>query len=321
MYTKRQECLVVLILLTIFFLHETAGSQRHSVISSVTTVSSSRDELLEAYENAKRVQRAQPIVYETHPDFSSQPTDSSSATEPGIREFTQSPPKPDERREASCEVPPYEQRRHLKEFDAESDTTECEMAHTRERSPPRRIRGRHKGKQKGQVVSKRNLGIIPRTHSRTSTTSTNSEEVTYAFCERDYPKPGSPVESYNPYTCDTHPCSDVELDADNLLNKSRSSIRSPIFFRNNAQNGRNTPHSRIRYDVNLDIPGTEECKPLVMTLNQAQTTSPTIEQDNISILDRHYRPVKDPGLLPPESPSRITLERLNTNYTANYTIV
>eukprot|EP00106_Octopus_bimaculoides_P001607 XP_014769049.1 PREDICTED: Down syndrome cell adhesion molecule homolog [Octopus bimaculoides] len=313
--------LFVLILLTIFFLHETAGSQRHSVISSVTTVSSSRDELLEAYENAKRVQRAQPIVYETHPDFSSQPTDSSSATEPGIREFTQSPPKPDERREASCEVPPYEQRRHLKEFDAESDTTECEMAHTRERSPPRRIRGRHKGKQKGQVVSKRNLGIIPRTHSRTSTTSTNSEEVTYAFCERDYPKPGSPVESYNPYTCDTHPCSDVELDADNLLNKSRSSIRSPIFFRNNAQNGRNTPHSRIRYDVNLDIPGTEECKPLVMTLNQAQTTSPTIEQDNISILDRHYRPVKDPGLLPPESPSRITLERLNTNYTANYTIV
>lgn len=54
-----------------------------------------------------------------------------------------------------------------------------------------------------------------------------------------------------------------------------------------AQNGRNTPHSRLRYDVNLDIPGTEECKPLVMTLNQAQTTSPTIEQDNISILDRY----------------------------------
>ena len=103
----------VLYLLTHFFffyshLYWNIGSLRHSVISSVTTVSSSRDELLEAYENAKRAQMAKQVLYERHPDSSSQPTDSSSATEPGIREFTQSPPKPDERREASCEVPPYE---------------------------------------------------------------------------------------------------------------------------------------------------------------------------------------------------------------------
>ncbi|GAB1598659.1 Down syndrome cell adhesion molecule-like isoform X2, partial [Argonauta hians] len=296
------------------------GSQRHSVISSVTTVSSSRDELLEAYENAKRAQRIQPIVYETRPDFSPQPTDSSSTTEPGIREFTQSPPKPDERREASCEVPAYEQHRHHKDFDAESDTTECDMVHTRDRSPPRRARGRHKGKQKGQVVSKRNLGIIPRTHSRTSTTSTNSEEVTYAFCSRDYPSLGSPTEGFNIYSSAPHPCTDFNLDEDNL-SKSRSSIRSPVHPRKNAQNGRNTPHSKLRYDINVDRPGSEEIKPLVRTQNKTPVTAPQIEQDHISIIDRRYRPVKDPGPLPPEPPTRIMLERLNHNYTTDYTIV
>nr|KAG5693911.1 hypothetical protein BaRGS_014352 [Batillaria attramentaria] len=85
----------------------TLGSQRHSLLSSVTTVSSSRDELLEALENAKR-HPPPPVLYESQPESSSQPTDSSVATEPGIREFTQSPPKPNEQREASCEVPPYE---------------------------------------------------------------------------------------------------------------------------------------------------------------------------------------------------------------------
>lgn len=84
-----------------------AGSQRHSLLSSVTTVSSSRDELLEALENAKR-HPPPPVLYESQPESSSQPTDSSVATEPGIRQFTQSPPKPNEQREASCEVPPYE---------------------------------------------------------------------------------------------------------------------------------------------------------------------------------------------------------------------
>lgn len=73
----------------------------------MTTVSSSRDELLEALENAKR-HPPPPVLYESQPESSSQPTDSSVATEPGIRQFTQSPPKPNEQREASCEVPPYE---------------------------------------------------------------------------------------------------------------------------------------------------------------------------------------------------------------------
>ncbi|KAH3814468.1 hypothetical protein DPMN_142969 [Dreissena polymorpha] len=82
------------------------GSQRHSLISSVTTVSSSRDELMEAFENLTR-NPPPPVVYETEADSLSQPTDSSS-TEPGICLFTESPPQPNERREASCEVPRYE---------------------------------------------------------------------------------------------------------------------------------------------------------------------------------------------------------------------
>ena len=55
-----------------------AGSQRHSLISSVTTVSSSRDELMEAFENLNRNPPPPPVVYETEADSLSQPTDSSS---------------------------------------------------------------------------------------------------------------------------------------------------------------------------------------------------------------------------------------------------
>lgn len=69
----------------------------------MTTVSSSRDELLEALENAKH-NPPPPVVYESQPESSSQPTDSSVGTEQGIVKFTQSPPKPNEQREASCEV-------------------------------------------------------------------------------------------------------------------------------------------------------------------------------------------------------------------------
>ena len=79
-------------------------------------MSSSRDELLEALENAKR-NPPPPVLYESPDpqDDSSQPTDSSS-TEPGIRMFTQSPPKPNEEREASCEVPQYECRSRVFSF-------------------------------------------------------------------------------------------------------------------------------------------------------------------------------------------------------------
>lgn len=93
-------CILVLLCRIVYII---TGSQRQSIISSVTTVSSSRDELLEALENAKH-NPPPPVVYESQPESSSQPTDSSVATEPGIVKFTQSPPRPNEQREASCEV-------------------------------------------------------------------------------------------------------------------------------------------------------------------------------------------------------------------------
>ena len=45
-----------------------------------------------------------------------------------------------------------------------SDTTECEGGELKERSPPRRVRGRHRGKQRGHVTNKRQLGttFVPR---------------------------------------------------------------------------------------------------------------------------------------------------------------
>lgn len=77
------------------------GSLRHSIISSITTVSSSRDELLEALENAK-VNPPPPVLYESHQDDSSELTESPG--ELGILQFTQSPPHPNEEREATCQV-------------------------------------------------------------------------------------------------------------------------------------------------------------------------------------------------------------------------
>ncbi|ESO90668.1 hypothetical protein LOTGIDRAFT_163888 [Lottia gigantea] len=255
------------------------GSQRHSLISSVTTVSSSRDELLEALENAKK-NPPPPVLFESQNDDSSQPTDSSIATEPGIREFTQSPPKPNEQREASCEVPSYEQqkrrRQHRKEM--ESDTTECEGGELQDHSPPRRtIRGR-RNKQKPQIISKRSLGttFIPRAHSRTSTTS--SEEVTYTFGGRESPRSNSPSEGYLPYPRDGYgyPETDV-VTRTRRDNKSRG-----------RGTGRGTPHGKRRYDVSIQTPGTDENKPLVMALAQPALTSPAEEDEHVSLLDRYY---------------------------------
>ncbi|XP_046582612.1 Down syndrome cell adhesion molecule homolog [Haliotis rubra] len=280
------------------------GSQRHSVISSVTTVSSSRDELLEALENARR-NPPPPILYETPPDDSSQPTDSSVATEPGIRMFTQSPPKPNEQREASCEVPAYEQkRRRQHRMEMESDTTECEGGESHEhRSPPRRMRGRNRGKQRGQIVSKRQMGtsFVPRTQSRTSTTSTNSEEVTYSFAGRDSPHSDSPPEAYGHYPAEGYATKGTKR-------------------RGCASGGRGTPHSKVKYDVSLQTPGTDENKPLVMSLAQPSLSSPQEEEEEerVSLLDRHYRPV-------PESESDGQIRHKDSKgdkgYTEDFTIV
>lgn len=80
---------------------EFIASLRHSIISSVTTVSSSRDELLEALENSRR-NPPPPVLYESQADSSSQKTESPG--DPGILQFTQAPPLPNEQREATCQL-------------------------------------------------------------------------------------------------------------------------------------------------------------------------------------------------------------------------
>ncbi|PVD26143.1 hypothetical protein C0Q70_13812 [Pomacea canaliculata] len=252
------------------------GSQRHSLLSSVTTVSSSRDELLEALENAKR-HPPPPVLYESQPESSSQPTDSSVATEPGIRQFTQSPPKPNEQREASCEVAvcPPEKRRRPARVELSSDTTECEGGELKERSPPRRVRGRHRGKQRGHVTSKRQLGttFVPR---RTSTTS--SEEVTYSFGgER-----GSPGRPYSPALSIHRP---PAYPADGY---AYGGPIVPITKRG----GRITPHAKLHSEVMLPPPSVEERRTM-MSLAQAGLSSPAEEDERVSLLDRHYRPVPE----------------------------
>lgn len=61
-------------------------------------------------------------------------------------------------------VCPPEKRRRPARVELSSDTTECEGGELKERSPPRRVRGRHRGKQRGHVTSKRQLGttFVPR---------------------------------------------------------------------------------------------------------------------------------------------------------------
>ncbi|XP_055866242.1 cell adhesion molecule DSCAM-like isoform X4 [Biomphalaria glabrata] len=302
------------------------GSQRHSLISSVTTVSSSRDELLEALENAKR-NPPPPVLYESEndphpdggtegdidPDSSSQPTDSSVTTEPGIRMFTQSPPKPNEQRQASCEVPPYEQpsqhkRRRPQRMEVESDTNEAPATALRRPLPPRKVRPRHRGKQRGQVTGKRALGtFMPRTQSGTSTTSTNSEEVTYTFGERaQTPRSNSP-ESYPPYTPAV-----VTTVQEGFIEYRSETNRA-------KRGGRRTPHARVRYDTNIQTPGTDDHRPLVTSLaHPALATSPE-EEESVSLLDRHYRPVPEEET---EMETRTGKEgKTDKGYTEDYTVV
>ncbi|CAL1548258.1 unnamed protein product, partial [Lymnaea stagnalis] len=270
------------------------GSQRHSLISSVTTVSSSRDELLEALENAKR-NPPPPVLYESEndphpdggtegdldPDSSSQPTDSSVTTEPGIRMFTQSPPKPNEQRQASCEVPPYEQqqkRRRPQRMQVESDSNEAPTTALRRPLPPRKVRPRHRGKQRGQVTGKRPLGtFMPRTQSGTSTTSTNSEEVTYTFGERaQTPRSNSP-ESLPPYSAA------VAAAVTEGFVEFRSETGRPRRGETPTESGQSF---WVRYDTNIQTPGTDDHRPLVTSLaHPALATSPE-EEESVSLLDR-----------------------------------
>ncbi|XP_070203454.1 uncharacterized protein [Littorina saxatilis] len=305
---------------------QSQASHRNSLLSSVTTVSSSRDELLEALENAKR-HPPPPVLYESQPESSSQPTDSSVATEPGIRQFTQSPPRPNEQREASCEVPPYEReldfltekrRPRPRRVELSSDTTECEGGELKERSPPRRVRGRHRGKQRGHVTNKRQLGttFVPRrANSRTSTTS--SEEVTYSFGGGGGGgggEKGSPGRSYSPAYASSH--------RPPAYPAAGYAYGSPMIVPIARRGGRLTPHGKLppeQQHHSMQQSDREDNPPLLMKGGPGVLASPAEEEERISLLDRHYRPV-------PEEDSE--LEALSAGdggmdkgYTDDFTIV
>lgn len=76
---------------------------------SLTSGSSNQEELLRAYEYARR-HPPPPIQYDNghnrgHSHTSGTGTTESEATDPGIRQFSGTPPKPNERRQGACLTP------------------------------------------------------------------------------------------------------------------------------------------------------------------------------------------------------------------------
>lgn len=264
------------------------GSQRHSLISSVTTVSSSRDELMEAFENLNR-NPPPPVVYETEADSLSQPTDSSS-TEPGICLFTESPPQPNERREASCEVPRYESPDEI-QYKEPAHTAETKPAENPEpRTPPRRT-SRASSVQKNKEGIYRGTGV-----HRTNTRPRCIEEVTYMFSGEESPSRARKPQSF-----------------EEKLRCTREDRGTSVWRRG----GRRTPHARTRYDTALHTPGAADNKPLVTAQElNAKEESPE-DDESVSLLNRFYRPV--PAR---RSGDVLMLEDDEDNdYTENFTVV
>lgn len=72
---------------------------------SVTSGSSAQDELLYAYEYGRRYQLNHPGPMYYDDDEDQDDTLDDTPTDPGIRQFTKSPPKPNEKRQAACLTP------------------------------------------------------------------------------------------------------------------------------------------------------------------------------------------------------------------------
>ncbi|XP_015789765.1 Down syndrome cell adhesion molecule-like protein Dscam2 isoform X2 [Tetranychus urticae] len=72
---------------------------------SVTSGSSAQDELLYAYEYGRRYQLNHPGVMYYDDEEDQDDTLDDTPTDPGIRQFTKSPPKPNEKRQAACLTP------------------------------------------------------------------------------------------------------------------------------------------------------------------------------------------------------------------------
>ncbi|KAL1417702.1 hypothetical protein MTO96_026605 [Rhipicephalus appendiculatus] len=90
-----------------FYSHSHAANSH-----SLTSGSSNQDELLRAYEYARRhppgsslqASTGGALTHYDAPD-DSHTTGSEGSTDPGIRQFTESPPEPNERRQAACITP------------------------------------------------------------------------------------------------------------------------------------------------------------------------------------------------------------------------
>ncbi len=90
-----------------------SGHYRGGSVLSSTTMSSNHDELSQAYEYGRRA-RYESALNTTDSFNVDENLDlhtgsgSSETTDPGIRQFTQQPPMPDEQRQATCEVPLFD---------------------------------------------------------------------------------------------------------------------------------------------------------------------------------------------------------------------
>ncbi|PAA62760.1 hypothetical protein BOX15_Mlig021984g1 [Macrostomum lignano] len=84
---------------------------RASHMSSATTLSSNHEELVDAYRTQQLLQQLAPMHHPlpAHTAEYEENSGSSETTDPGIRNFTNLPPNPNELRNATCEVPLYQQ--------------------------------------------------------------------------------------------------------------------------------------------------------------------------------------------------------------------
>lgn len=268
------------------------GSQRHSLISSVTTVSSSRDELLEAFENFNR-NPPPPIVYETEADSLSQPTDSSTGTEPGICLFTQSPPQPDEQREASCEVPRYDKDG---KYPRDGRHIHRQVSHT-DISDHRTVPKRHRtyGTKHKDTVSRGTSMHSSRHESKPKQT----EEVTYVFSVDDSPGHARKPQSF-----------------EQKLQSTRDGREKSVWRR---ASGRRTPHARTKYDTYIQTPGSADDKPLVSAQVMSARDITPDEEESVRLLDRYYRPLDNRAAT--SGDDVLMLDDDDQGYTENYTIV
>lgn len=61
------------------------------------------------------------------------------------------------------------------------------------------------------------------------------------------------------------------------------------FMKLDAFQGRRTPHAKVKYDLSLQTPGTDESRPLVMAVAQPSMSSPNEEDEDsatVSLLNR-----------------------------------